>query len=45
VNASTEYPIAALAKAANPAAAAAFVGYVLSAAGQAVLAADGFEQP
>jgi molybdate transport system substrate-binding protein len=45
VNAATEYPIAALSKAANPAAAAAFVAYVLSAAGQAVLAADGFETP
>jgi molybdate transport system substrate-binding protein len=45
VNASTEYPIAALSKAANPDAAAAFVAYVLSAAGQAVLAADGFEKP
>lgn len=45
VNASTEYPIAALSKAANPDAAAAFVAYVLSAEGQAVLAADGFEQP
>ena len=45
VNASTEYPIAALTKAPNPAGAAAFVGYVLSAAGQQVLSADGFEQP
>jgi molybdate transport system substrate-binding protein len=45
VNAATEYPIAALSKASNPAAAAAFVAYVLSADGQAVLAADGFEKP
>ena len=45
INASTEYPIAALTKAANAAGAAAFVAYVLSAAGQAVLIADGFDQP
>lgn len=45
LNARTEYPIAALSKAPNPAAAAAFVGYVLSADGQAVLSADGFEKP
>ncbi|MDP9116497.1 MAG: molybdate ABC transporter substrate-binding protein [Actinomycetota bacterium] len=45
VNASTEYPIAALAKAANSAGAQAFVAYVLSSAGQSVLSADGFEQP
>ena len=45
VNASTEYPIAALTKAANAAGAQAFTAYVLSAAGQAVLAADGFEKP
>jgi molybdate transport system substrate-binding protein len=44
-NASTEYPIAALTKAANAAGAAAFVAYVLSSAGQAVLTAAGFEQP
>ena len=44
VNASTEYPIAALTKAPNAAGAQAFVAYVLSPAGQAVLAADGFEQ-
>ena len=43
VNASTSYPIAALTKAANPTTAAAFVGYVLSPAGQAVLTAAGFE--
>ena len=45
IDASTEYPIAALTKAANAAAAAAFVAYVQSAAGQAVLAAAGFEKP
>jgi molybdate transport system substrate-binding protein len=45
VNASTTYPIAALAKAPNQPAAAAFVRYVLSAAGQRVLTADGFEKP
>ena len=45
VNASTEYPIATLTKAANPSAAAAFQAYVLSADGQAVFAADGFEKP
>jgi molybdate transport system substrate-binding protein len=45
VNASTEYPISALSKAHNAAGAQAFVDYVLSAAGQAVLAADGFEKP
>ena len=45
VNASTEYPIAALTKAPNSTAARAFVAYVLSSAGQRVLSADGFEQP
>jgi molybdate transport system substrate-binding protein len=45
INASTEYPIAALSKATNSAGAAAFVSYVLSPAGTAVLTADGFEQP
>lgn len=45
VNASTEYPIAALRKAPNAVAAGAFVAYVLSAAGRQVLAADGFRQP
>jgi molybdate transport system substrate-binding protein len=44
VNASTEYPIAALTKARNPGVAKAFVEYVLSSAGRAVLSADGFEQ-
>jgi len=45
VNAATEYPIAVLGKAGNPATARAFVDYVLSDAGQAVLAADGFAKP
>lgn len=45
LNASTEYPIAALTKAPNPAGARAFVAYVLSPAGQSVLSADGFEKP
>jgi molybdate transport system substrate-binding protein len=45
VNASTEYPIAALIKAPNTSGAQAFVAYVLSPAGQQVLTADGFEKP
>ena len=45
VNASTSYPIAALTKAPNPDAAAAFVAYVMSAEGKAVLAAGGFAAP
>jgi molybdate transport system substrate-binding protein len=45
VNATTEYPIAALTKAANPAGAAAWVAYVLSPAGQSVFSAAGFEAP
>jgi molybdate transport system substrate-binding protein len=45
VNASTEYPIAALTKSGNSAAAQAFVAYVMSPAGQSVLAADGFQKP
>jgi molybdate transport system substrate-binding protein len=45
VNASTTYPIAALTKSANTAAAQAFVAYVLSSDGASVLAADGFEKP
>jgi molybdate transport system substrate-binding protein len=45
VNASTSYPIATLATAPNPDAAAAFVAYVLSADGQAVLRAGGFAAP
>ena len=39
------YPVAALAEAANPAAAAAFVSFVLSPAGQSVLAGYGFSAP
>ncbi len=45
VNASTEYPIAALSKAPNTAGGKAFLDYVLSPAGQGVLTADGFEKP
>jgi molybdate transport system substrate-binding protein len=45
VNASTEYPIAALTKAPNQAGAAAFVAYVLSSAGSSVLTAAGFQAP
>lgn len=45
IDASTEYPIAALTKAANSAGAKAFVAYVLSPAAQTVLAAAGFEKP
>ena len=45
VNASTSYPIAALTKAPNAAAAKAFVAYVLSPAGTAVLTQDGFLAP
>jgi molybdate transport system substrate-binding protein len=45
INASTEYPIAALNKAPNSAGAAAFMAYVLSADGQQVLSAAGFEKP
>jgi len=44
-NASTAYPIAALSKSANAAAAQAFVAYVLSPSGSAVLTADGFAKP
>ena len=39
------YPIAALAAAPNPAAARKFVAFVLSPAGQAVLAKHGFAKP
>jgi molybdate transport system substrate-binding protein len=39
------YPIAALAEAANPEAAAAFIAFVLSDAGQAILADFGFGAP
>ncbi|MDQ1717782.1 MAG: molybdate transport system substrate-binding protein [Pseudonocardiales bacterium] len=45
LNSSTTYPIAVLTKAPNPGAAAAFVRYVLSTEGQAVLSADGFAKP
>ena len=45
VNASTSYPIAALTKSTNSATADAFVAYVLSPAGMAVLSADGFAKP
>ena len=45
VNASTQYPIAALSSAKNAALAKAFVAYVLSPAGKAVLTADGFKNP
>jgi molybdate transport system substrate-binding protein len=45
VNASTTYPIAALTRAANPVAAQAFVDYVLSSEGMAVLEAGGFASP
>ena len=45
VNAATTYPIAPLTRSHNAAAAAAFVAYVLSPEGAAVLTADGFEKP
>jgi molybdate transport system substrate-binding protein len=44
-NASTSYPIAVLKASKNPALAQAFANYVLSPAGQAVLAAAGFAKP
>ncbi|HST66445.1 MAG TPA: molybdate ABC transporter substrate-binding protein [Mycobacteriales bacterium] len=44
-NASTSYPIATLKAAPNPAGAAAFVAYVLSADGEKVLTAAGFAGP
>jgi molybdate transport system substrate-binding protein len=44
-NASTEYPIAALTHSTQMATAQAWVAYVLSPAGQAVLTAAGFEKP
>jgi len=44
-NATTKYPIAAISKAPNPALAKEFVAYVLSDAGQAVLAQAGFAAP
>ena len=45
VAASTEYPIAPVSKSGNMSLAQAFVAYVLSSAGQAVLIADEFEKP
>jgi len=45
LNASTEYPIATVSKSASTALASAFISYVLSPAGQAVLTADKFEKP
>jgi len=45
VNASTDYPIAALAKSGNPAVGSAFVDLVLSPAGEGVLNAAGFQAP
>ena len=45
LNASTSYPIAPLTASKNPTLAAAFVDYVLSPDGQAVLARAGFEKP
>ena len=45
VNASTEYPIAAISKSANLAAAQAFVAYVTSSSGEGVLKAAEFEAP
>jgi molybdate transport system substrate-binding protein len=45
LNASTDYPIAALSKSGNAATASAFVDLVLSPAGESVLTAAGFKQP
>jgi molybdate transport system substrate-binding protein len=45
VNASTDYPIAALAKSGNSAVASAFVDLVLSSAGEGLLSAAGFQAP
>lgn len=45
VNASTDYPIAALPTGPNPEGGKAFVRYVLSPAGARVLSADGFRKP
>jgi molybdate transport system substrate-binding protein len=45
INASTDYPIAALSKSSNATVAAAFVDSVLSPAGESVLTAAGFQQP
>jgi molybdate transport system substrate-binding protein len=44
-NVPASYPIAVLADAPNPAAAEAFVAFVLSEAGQEILAAYGFAAP
>lgn len=44
-NVETRYPIAVLTSARDPAGARAFVAFVLSAPGQAILARAGFEQP
>ena len=44
-NASTEYPIATISGSKHKSDAQAFVSYVLSPAGQQVLAAAGFEKP
>ncbi|MGY4766415.1 molybdate ABC transporter substrate-binding protein [Kribbella sp. CWNU-51] len=45
INASTDYPIAALTKSGNAALASAFVDFVLSPAGESVLSAAGFQAP
>lgn len=45
LNASTEYPIAALRGSKNPDLAKAFVAYILSPAGKRVLTSDGFTKP
>lgn len=45
LNASTDYPIAALTKAKNPDGAKSFIAFVLSAQGKSVLEAAGFQQP
>ncbi len=45
INASTTYPIAMISKSGHAATASAFVAYVMSPAGQKVLAAHGFKKP
>ena len=45
VNASTDYPIAALTTSAKAEVAKAFVDFVLSSAGESVLSAAGFQAP
>lgn len=45
LNSSTAYPMTVTKRATNPAAAKAFVDYVLSSVGTAVLVANGFEKP